>query len=109
MHDDQMYSLRRKPRTTRAQVMTDERLSRIETKLDQLAEAMITMARMEEKMVTLFKRMDKYDEGQSKMDARVQLIERATIKSGTFGYLVDKAFWIVLGVGLTFLAKKLGG
>lgn len=39
----------------------DDRLDRIERKLDTMAEAIITLARMEERMVTLFRRMDSYD------------------------------------------------
>lgn len=89
--------------------MSEDRLTRIETKLDQLADAMISMARMEEKMITLFKRMDKYDENQGKLDERLHNIERAYTKTGVFGYIADKLIWIVLGVGLTFAVKKFGG
>lgn len=88
--------------------MSDDRLTRIETKLDKLADAMISMARMEEKMVTLFKRMDKYDEGQSKIDVRLQAIEKNNIQTNTFGYLVDKAVWIILGAAAAFVIRYLG-
>lgn len=88
--------------------MSDDRLTRIETKLDKLADAMISMARMEEKMITLFKRMDKYDEGQGKMDARLQAVEKNNIQTNTFGYLVDKAVWIILGAAAAFIIRYLG-
>jgi len=88
--------------------MSEDRLTRIETKLDKLADAMISMARMEEKMITLFKRMDKYDEGQGKMDARLQAVERNNIQTNTFGYLVDKAIWIILGAAAAFIIRYLG-
>ena len=39
--------------------MTDARLSRMEDKLDKLSEAIISMARMEERLVSVDKRMDK--------------------------------------------------
>ena len=89
--------------------MSEDRLTRIETKLDQLADAMISMARMEEKMITLFKRMDKYDESQGKMDERLQTMERSITKTGAFGYVADKLIWIILGVALAFAARKFGG
>ena len=38
----------------------NQRLSRIEGKLDKLSDAVIALARMEERMVTLFNRMGKY-------------------------------------------------
>lgn len=88
--------------------MSEERLTRIETKLDKLADAMISMARMEEKMITLFKRMDKYDESQGKIDIRLQVIEKNNIQTNTFGYLVDKAIWIVLGAAAAFIIRYLG-
>lgn len=86
--------------------MAEDRLTRIENKLDQLAEAMVSMARMEEKMVTLFKRMDKYDEGQSKLSDRLHAVEKVNVKTGAFGYIADKLIWIVLGVGATVIAKR---
>jgi hypothetical protein len=88
--------------------MSEDRLTRIEAKLDQLAEAMIAMARMEEKMITLFKRMDKYDENQGKIDTRLQAVEKNNIQTNTFGYLVDKAVWIILGAAAAFLIKQFG-
>lgn len=88
--------------------MSDDRLTRIESKLDKLADAMISMARMEEKMITLFKRMDKYDEGQGKMDVRLQAVEKNNIQTNTFGYLVDKAIWIILGAAAAFIIRYLG-
>ena len=36
----------------------ENRLERIEKKLDEMSKAIISLARMEERMVTLFKRMD---------------------------------------------------
>jgi hypothetical protein len=84
--------------------MSDERLTRIETKLDKLADAMISMARMEEKMITLFK----YDESQGKIDIRLQVVEKNNIQTNTFGYLVDKAIWIILGAAAAFIIKYLG-
>ena len=41
--------------------MSDERLGRMETKLDKLAEAVVEMARMEERVLTIFKRLEHMD------------------------------------------------
>lgn len=101
-----MYS--QENQQTEEPAMSADRLTRIETKLDQLAEAMISMARMEEKMITLFKRMDKYDENQGKIDNRLQAVENATVKTSAFGYIADKAVWITLGAAATFIIKHLG-
>lgn len=46
--------------------MSDEaRLERIEKKLDEVGQAIVALARMEERMITLFKRMDKLDQEQT--------------------------------------------
>ena len=41
--------------------MNDNRLSRMEEKLDKLSEAVISMARIEDRMISLFKRLDRVD------------------------------------------------
>ena len=41
--------------------MNDNRLSRIEEKLDKLFEAVISMARIEERMISVFKLLDRVD------------------------------------------------
>ena len=47
----------------------EQRLDRIEQKLDKLADAVVSLARMEERMLTLFKRMDSHDTRLSKSAA----------------------------------------
>lgn len=89
--------------------MSEDRLTRIEDKLDQLAAAMVTMARMEEKMVTLFKRMDKYEEAQSVLSARFNLIEHSTVRTGAFGYVADKIIWITAGAAVMYIVRTMGG
>ena len=42
----------------RGKNMEDEQLSRMETKIDKLSEAVVAMARMEERNITVFKRFD---------------------------------------------------
>lgn len=73
-----------------------------------MAEAITLLARMEERMVTLFKRMEKYDESQSDLTERVQEIEKVTIQRGVVYHLLDKGFWLIIGAGLTYLAKTSG-
>jgi predicted nucleic acid-binding Zn-ribbon protein len=55
--------------------MADDRLARIEQKLDKMSEAIVSLARMEERMITLFKRMDAYDERQTTLEGRIQQVE----------------------------------
>ena len=62
--------------------MEDERLSRMETKIDKLSEAVVAMARMEERMITVFKRLDMSDVAWTKYDNRINEIERKALIRG---------------------------
>ena len=42
----------------------DSRFDRLEEKIDRLSDAVVSLARMEERMITLFNRMDKYEKHQ---------------------------------------------
>jgi hypothetical protein len=84
------------------------RLGRIEAKLDKLTDAIVSMARMEERMVTLFKRMESYDSYQKKLSDRVEELEEISQGRGHFLRFFERVFWIVLtaGVGSIFWAVK---
>lgn len=87
--------------------MTDERLSRIEDKLDKLSNAVITLARMEERMITLFKRMDHYDSEQTLMWERVRKLDEISKSRGQKLHFMERIWWIVLtaavGAGFVYL------
>jgi hypothetical protein len=78
--------------------MEEQRLARIEQKLDKLSEAVVSLARMEERMITLFNRMDGYDIRQNNIEDRVSEVEKVTISRGAVFRLVDKLIWIVVGL-----------
>lgn len=86
--------------------MSEERLARIENKVDSLAEAMVTMARIEERMVTIFKRMDRYDEAQDGIDAKLSNLEKHSLKRGVIETILDKALWIVAGGFVAWYIRK---
>lgn len=72
------------------------RLNRIEEKLDKVGEAIISLARMEERMITLFKRMDTYDHQQTILESRVTTIEVKAATSSEKVNWVDKVIWIFI-------------
>lgn len=77
------------------------RLNRIESKLDKVGEAVISLARMEEKMITLFNRMDAYDNKQNKIDERLSGVE-VKIASGAW---VERVIMLVMGATIAYLFK----
>lgn len=86
--------------------MSEDRIDRIESKIDKMAEAMVTLVRMEERMVTLFKRMDKYDAIHTGLDERLSEVEKVTIQRGAIGQIVDKGFWLVAGGLVAVVIKR---
>ena len=85
--------------------MEDERLSRMKTKIDKLYEAVVAMARMEERMITVFKRLDMSDDARKKYDDRINEIERKAIIRGQKIAFAERIFWMILtgAVGLCFV------
>ena len=87
----------------------DARLERIEKKLDEVGQAIVALARMEERMITLFKRMDKLDQEQAQQGRRLQVVEG---KSGANGQMLrfgERLFWIVVTAGVAYAFSKSRG
>mgnify|MGYP003324583245 CR=1 FL=1 len=82
--------------------MSDERLSRME---DQLSEAAYAILRMEELMLTVFKRLENIDGSIKKMDDPVKKIEKQALIRGQKIAFVERLFWMIFtgAVGLTFV------
>ena len=82
----------------------DVRLDRIEQKLDRLSDAVISLARMEERMITLFRRMDVYDGDAKDSARRIADLERVSYGRGFFFRAVDRVSWLAIGgvIGLLF-------
>jgi hypothetical protein len=88
--------------------MTDERLTRIEDKLDKLSHAVITLARMEERMITVFKRMDNIDDQQKAMWERIQKLDQLTNSRGYKLQFFERIWWIVFtaSIGAAFVYMR---
>jgi hypothetical protein len=86
----------------------EKHLDKLGDKIDELTKVVTTMARIEERMVTLFKRMDVYEARNGSLDDRLTDIENGSTRHGVVFGLFDKLFWLVLGGGLAFLIKIFG-
>ena len=81
--------------------MDGHRLSRIEDKLDKLAEAVVSLARMEERMVTIFNRMGKNEERQDGLERRIDEVEDSIISNGVTLRVAERVFWVVLSAEIS--------
>lgn len=87
-------------------MMDDKRLDRIEAKLDELTKVVTDLARVEERMTTLFKRMDRYDSQIQGIDHRLGEIEKVTVGRGAVYQIVERGFWLIAGAGVAWLFSK---
>jgi ribosome-binding ATPase YchF (GTP1/OBG family) len=82
-----------------------DRLDRIENKLDKLSEAIISLARAEEKIQSMEKflhqQMDMMVEGQKRLEA----VEKSVRDNTTTINVINKLFWI----GMAALAASITG
>jgi hypothetical protein len=81
--------------------MDEGRLHRIEDKLDKLAEAVVSLARMEERMVTLFNRMERYEGRQEGLELRIDEVESTIIKNGATLRFAERVFWVVVTAAIS--------
>jgi len=87
--------------------MTDARLERIEKKLDEMGEAIVALARMEERMVSLFKRMDSYDKAQTRTTDRLEKLEKVQGVNGQTLRFAERVFWIIISALVGYLFFKM--
>lgn len=80
----------------------DHRLERIETKLDEVGRAIVALARMEERMITLFKRMDSLDAEQTSHGRRLTLVESRVGNNGQVLRFAERVFWIIFAAIFAF-------
>lgn len=84
--------------------MQEDRLTRIENKLDDLQMAVVSLARVEERLVTVFNRQTTIEQRVSHMD------EEITKLSDRMGNIyLERMFWVVFAAGVTFLSSYFGG
>lgn len=83
----------------------DARLARIEAKLDQMGEAIVALARVEERMVTLFNRLDAIDKDRLAQGKRLVAVEEKTGNNGQSLRFAERVFWIILAAVVTYTFK----
>ena len=85
--------------------MSDERLSWMETKLDKLSEAVVAIARMKERIITVFKRLDMIDDAWKKYDNRIDDMEKQALTRCQNIAFAECIFWMILtgATGLCFI------
>ena len=85
--------------------MSDDQLIQMENKFDKLSKAVYAIARMEERMLTMFKRIEKINASVKKMVDRIDEMEKQAIAKGQKIAFAERLFWMICKgtVGLAFV------
>ena len=75
---------------------TESRLDRIEEKIDKLTDAMIVMARAEEKLVQLEKSHTAHYERMNRFSEKLDVIEKKVNDNAHTVNTINKLFWIAI-------------
>jgi len=75
---------------------TEARLERIEDKLDQLTDAMVSLARAEEKINNLQDDHNKQYDRINKLSVKIDQIERVCLENQKTVQVIQKLFWIAV-------------
>ena len=88
--------------------MSDDQLIQMENKFDKLSKAVYSIARMEERMLPIFKRLENIDASVKKMDDRIDEMEKQAIARGQKIAFAERLFWMICKgtVGLAFVYSR---
>lgn len=75
---------------------TNDRLGRIEEKLDKLADAMVSIARAEEKIEAMSDEHEKQYDRINKLSVKIDEIERIVLDNQRTVQFMMKLFWVVV-------------
>lgn len=78
------------------------RLDRIEEKIDKLTDAMISIARVEEKMSSIEEDKEIYWENLNKLTAKVDILEKQTTNATKTIGIIHKLCWLVVTGAFTY-------
>ena len=89
-------------------MVEDNRLSRIEQKLDKLTEAVSQIARVEEQLLSLFKRMDRHEKRLDDQEEDLQELNNTVLTNTHSVKAGERLVWLVLATvasGLGYLLR----
>tara|TARA_R100001377_G_C3181865_1_gene106975 strand:+ start:162 stop:443 length:282 start_codon:yes stop_codon:yes gene_type:complete len=80
------------------------RLEKIEDKLDKLTEAIVSIARIEERVATVLKQNDRFFVRLDKLETRLDEVETKTATYQSSLVFTERFFWILISTGVGLLA-----
>ena len=86
----------------------EKQLDKLGDKIDELTKVVTVMARIEERMVMLFNRVESYEVKHEDFNSRLGELEKSTTKRSVVDHVLEKGFWLIAGAALAFAIKIFG-
>ena len=86
---------------------TEARLERIEEKMDKMADALISLARFEEKMEAYNKYREDSWQRMNKFSEKLDIIEKKCDENANTVGVINKLFWIFTAVAASAVAAQI--
>lgn len=85
------------------QAQNERRLERVEEKLDKLAEAVISIARIEERVNTVLKHHDRFFNRLDKLEVRVDNVESKSLMNQNAISIAERFIWVLITTGVSVM------
>ena len=79
-----------------AVVVPDQRLERIEEKLDKLSDTVSDLARIEERMLSVFKRLDRHEKRLDDQEDDLRALSNNVILNSKTTTSIERLFWVII-------------
>jgi hypothetical protein len=84
-------------------MIPDSRLERIEEKLDKLSDTVADLARIEERMLSVFKRLDRHEKRLDDQEDDIRSISNDVLLNSKSVKGAERLMWIAISAGASFL------
>ena len=86
-----------------AVMIPDSRLERIEEKLDKSSDTVADLARIEERMLSVFKRLDRHEKRLDDQEDDIREISNDVLLNSKSVKGAERLMWIAISAGASFL------
>lgn len=83
--------------------VTETRLARVESKIDDLQQAVVSLARVEERLITVFNRQSNIETKVTNMQTSIEKLQNGAAGSA----FIERIFWICVVGLVTYFSSKL--
>lgn len=93
--------------TKRDHMNQSDRLDRIEEKIDRMSEAIISLARAEEKITTLASFSKQQSDMIGQLTKKMERLEAGVAQNSAVVNIINKVFWIIIAAAATTVSMML--